>query len=176
VTLVFGKEPFAFLLWHGTTAEHCVICRLRGRHSVVIFSFKQHCAVWWRAHGASHHVVKSRQERYFGSLHTPFSLLHLLYYLLCSQSFGSGTAAAATADDHHSRCGAQGRPEAFNTFSHTHRPRLANNSSFSSFPRWQCVANVRRSHPGLLVGGMFYFRVRRVVFGQAGNRPLLYLL
>jgi len=48
--------------------------------------------------------------------------------------------------------------------------------SFSSLPHWQCVANVRRSHPGLLVGGMFYFRVRRVVFGQAGNRPLLYLL
>jgi len=40
VTLVFGKEPFDFLLWHGTTAEHCVISRLRGRHSVVIFSFK----------------------------------------------------------------------------------------------------------------------------------------
>jgi len=32
------------------------------------------------------------------------------------------------------------------------------------------------SHPGPLVGGKFYIQARRVAFGEAGNRPLLYLL
>jgi len=45
--LVFGKNHFDFLLWCSTTAERCVISRLRGRHSVVVISFKRHCTAWW---------------------------------------------------------------------------------------------------------------------------------
>jgi hypothetical protein len=38
-------EPFDFLLWHSTIAERCVVSWLRGHYSVVILSFKRHCAV-----------------------------------------------------------------------------------------------------------------------------------
>jgi len=51
-------------------------------------------------------VVKSRREQHLRSLYAPLSLqvclispLHFLYCFPCSQSFNSGTVAAATADD-----------------------------------------------------------------------------